>query len=271
MATPWVASLYADLFYYRAADPRVAAPPLEDEQTRAVLLPAPPRMEWDEPLRSQLNRDARLSVATLELDTGLMPIQPRPAWDEVDWQRWLGSQYQNQTQEADTGFLPFIPRPALDEVDWQQWRGSQYQNQSQEADFGLLPFIPTMVWDEFDWQKLAPAIPGWTDSRSPQTTTEEDLRSLPPAAPAAFDDGEGSRDFSEKRSWLESDVLLGVPLIPPLSWLDDTTSLFVYGSGSLAAFVPLDDFVNAPTGSGPFGSAPRGRSARFGFSITSFR
>jgi hypothetical protein len=35
--------------------------------------------------------------------------------------------------------------------------------------------------------------------------------------------------------------------------------------------VVLDEFVNAPSGSGTFGSAPRGRSMRFGFSISAFR
>ncbi len=229
--TPWVAGLYADLFAYKNADARATFQHLEDEQTRATLLPATPRMEWEEPQRWQLNRDVRLSVATLELDTGLVPILPRPAWDEVEWQHWFGSQYRNQTQEADAG-----PRP----------------------------LIPAKAWDEVDWQK-------WTETRFQQATTEQDTGLLPILLPSAFEDSESSRDFNEKRFWLESDVLLGVPFVPSTGWFDENAIGLTASYGSLAGMVMLDDFVDAPSGSGTFGSAPGGRSVRFGFSISNFR
>jgi hypothetical protein len=332
--TPWVAGLYADLFYYKNTDARATFQQLEDEQTRSTVVPVPPRQEWDEALRWQLSRDVRLSVATLEQDTGLLPILPRPAWDEVDWQRGFGSRYQSQTQEEDTGLLPVIPTRAWDEVDWQKWTETRLQQSTTEQDSGLLPILPSPAWDDWDWSKSfeprvsqqdadpwhvffaipqAPPTLGWDDwdwSRDyslpyvrpfdaepldfarpivtllaydendwprrfdwlygPQTT-EQDLPSLPPAAPSAFEDGEGSRDFTEKHFWLESDVLLGVPFVPVGGWFEESAIGFPAIPGSLAALVVMDDFVDAPSGSGSFGNAPRGRTARFGFSISTFR
>jgi len=61
------------------------------------------------------------------------------------------------------------------------------------------------------------------------------------------------------------------PILPLASWLDEPLAVLSGRAGTLAAMVPLDEFVNAPAGGGPFGSAPIGRSARFGFSISSFR
>lgn len=205
--TPWVAGLYADLFYYKNAEARAAFQQLVEEHTRTAFVPAAPRMEWDEPLRSQLNRDARLSVATQEQDTGPLPILPKPGWHEVEWQRWFGAQYRNQTQEADNG---------------------------------LQPIIPARAWDETDWQKWAPAGPGRTDTRSQQ----------------------------DDEPW---HTFFLVPQPPSAGWLDDSAVLVARSSGSLAAMVLLDEFVNAPSGSGPFGPAPRGRSVRFGFSTPGFR
>jgi len=339
--TPWVAGLYADLFYYKGTDPRIAFLPLEEELPRSAIVPAPPRMEWDEPLRWQSNHDTRVSVVTLELDTGLLPILPVRAWDEVDWQRWLGTQFQNQTLEADTGLLPSLPFPAWDEVDWQRWAENRLSQATTEEDFGLLPATPlpptnvgwedsswsksfdsrfsqqdddpwhtfflvpqpppTLGWDDWDWSKnYSPLFAKPTDAEpfdfalpivtllaydesdwqrrlewlySPQTA-EQDLPSQPPAAPSAFDDGEGSRDFSEKRFWLPpqaDNVLLGIPFTPPATWLDDGANPYMGSVGSLAAMLVLDDFVNAPSGGGIFGSAPGGRSVRFGFSIPAFR
>jgi len=228
--TPWVAGLYADLFAYKIADPRVTFQQLEDEQARATLVPVAPRVEGDEPLRWQLSRDVRLSVATVEQDTGLVPILPRPARDEVEWQRWGGAQYQNQTQEIDAGPLPLIPTRAWDELDWQH------------------------RWEGFFAQ-----------------TTEQDLLSQVPNPPAAFADGEESRDFTEKRFWLEGDVRIGIPLLPSTAWLEENAAAVVGSSGPLAAMVMMDEFVNAPSGGSTFGPAPRGRSVRFGFSIPAFR
>ena len=96
-------------------------------------------------------------------------------------------------------------------------------------------------------------------------------RVLLPTPPAAFDDGEASRDFTEKRFWLDSELLLGVPFVPSTGWLDESAMTYASNRGTLAAMVVLDEFVNAPAGGGTFGSAPRGRSARFGFVVPLFR
>lgn len=197
--TPWVASLYADLFAYKCTEARAAFQQLIEDQARTAFVPATPRMEWDEPLRWQLSRDARLGVATLEQDTGPLPILPKPGWDEVEWQRWFGSQYRNQTQEAETGLRPIVTLLAYDESDWAR---------------------------RFEWPY------------GPQTA-EQDQPSLP--------------------------ITLSV------SWLDESAFAYQGSPGSLAAMVLMDEFVNAPSGSSPFGPAPRGRSVRFGFSTPGFR
>lgn len=100
---------------------------------------------------------------------------------------------------------------------------------------------------------------------------EQDLPSQPPQAPLAFDDGQGSRDFTEKLFWTESDVLLGTPIVPFAGWSDESTGLFAPAQGTLAALVILDELVNAPTGGGSSVAAPRTRGSRLGFSISAFR
>jgi len=233
--TPWVAGLYADLFAYRIADARAFFPQLEDEQTRTALIPAVPRMEWDELFRWQGNREVRVSVLTVEQETGLLPVLPRPSRDDVEWQRWCGTQFQNQTQEIDSGVLPVLPLRAWEEPDWQEWADTRLQQITSEQDTGLLPIIslppPNLGWDDWDW----------------------------------------NRDFTEKRFWLDIDVLAVAPFLPSTSWLEETLGVFARNSGSLAAMVMLDEFVNAPSGGNTFGPAPRGRSVRFGLSISAFR
>jgi hypothetical protein len=173
---------------------------LADEWTPRVA--TPPLFEWDETQRWQLNRDARVNGATGEIDTGLLPIIPARAWDEVDWQRWTDSRIQQITSEQDTGLLPIISLPP-----------------------------PTRGWDDWDWDK----------------------------------------DFTEKRLWFESEALVGTPFLPSGSWLEESAAAFAGTSGSLAAMVMMDEFVNAPSGGTTFGPAPRGRSVRLGFSISAFR
>lgn len=134
---------------------------------------------------------------------------------------------------------------------------------AEPIDFARPIFTP-LAYDENDWPRRFEWL------YLPQTA-EQDQPSQPPGAPSAFDDGEGSRDFTEKRFWLESDVLLGVPFTPAIAWLDDGINPFAGSSGALAAMVLMDEFVNAPAGSSPFGGAAPGRSARFGFSISFFR
>ena len=140
-----------------------------------------------------------------------------------------------------------------------------------------------------------------------QLDDEWTRRILLPAAPVVLEDWTWSRDFSplfvkptdaepidfarpivtllayEETDWphrfdrlyatqtAESDALLGVPFTPSIVWLDDGANALAGNAGSLASMLVLDEFVNAPMGGSSFGPAPRGRSARFGFSISSFR
>lgn len=63
-----------------------------------------------------------------------------------------------------------------------------------------------------------------------------------------------------------SELLAAVPFVR------DEWEWFAFGTTrGLAALVPWDDFVNAPSSGGPVGPASGGRSARFGFSIAAFR
>ena len=94
------------------------------------------------------------------------------------------------------------------------------------------PVVTPLAYDESGWPRRFECL------YTPQSA-EQDLPNLPPNAPAAFDDGASAFAFSNP--------------------------------GSLAALVLLDEFVNAPAGGGTSGSAPLGRSVRFGFSIFSFR
>jgi hypothetical protein len=233
--TTWVAGLYADLFAYKNTDARAMLRQLEEEQSRAAVVPVLPRMEWDETFRWQVNRDVRVSVITLEQETGLLPVLPRPGRDEVECQRWFGSQVQNQTQEIDSGLLLILPLRAWEEPEWQKWADARLQLITSEQDTWLLPIIslppPTLGWDDWDWNK----------------------------------------DFTEKRLWFENEALVGAPFLPSTSWLEESAAAFARSSGSLGAMVMMDDFVNAPSGGSTFDPAPRGRSVRFGFSISAFR
>ena len=112
-----------------------------------------------------------------------------------------------------------------------------------------------------------------------QLDDEWTRRVLPPAAPVVLEDwfgslpaqpGKDSSSFYVKP--FDADPIDFVrPIVPQTNWLDDAAGGFGGRAGSLAAMLVLDEFVNAPTGSGPFGGAAPGRSARLGFSISSFR
>jgi hypothetical protein len=160
--------------------------------------------------------------------------------------------------------LPPTPPNAFEDWAWSKDFSWFYVKpiDAEPTDFAR-PIVAFRVGDEETWPRRF----DWL--YAPQTA-EQDLPSQPPRPPLAFEDGEGSRDFTEKRFWLESDVLLGVPRIVSTGWLDENAAAFRASAGSLAAMVVLDDFVNAPAGSSGFGAAPRGRSVRFGFSISAF-
>lgn len=136
----------------------------------------------------------------------------------------------------------------------------------------LLPAAPVVLED---WSGSLPAQPG--KDFSPFFVRPFDAEPFdfarPIITPLAYDENDWPRRFDCPYSpqTTESDVLLGIPFIPATAWMDDGASASSGIAGSLAAMLALDEFVNAPAGSGPFGGTVPGRSARFGFSISSFR
>jgi len=207
----------------------------EYEDRRVLLPPLPPvAQDFLDELHGYRNFDARAVFQQLEDDATRRILLPAPpnAYEDWLWSKDFSALYSK----------PFDAEP---------------------IDFAR-PIVTPLAYDENYWPRRF----DWLFA--PQTA-EQDLPSQPPNPPAAFEDGEGSRDFSEKRFWLEGDVLLGVPFTPSTAWMDESISSLAASSGSLAAMVMIDEFLDAPTGTGTFGGAPRGRSARFGFSISAFR
>ena len=171
-----------------------------------------------------------------------------------------------QQLEDDSTRRLVLPAPPNASEDW--WWSKDFSLlcvkpcDAEPIDFAR-PIVTQLAYDENDWQRRLERL------FAPQTT-EQDLPNQPPNPPAAFVDGEEARDFSERRFWLDGEVLLGIPMLPPAAWLEENAA-FAAGSGTLAAVLMMDEFVNAPSGGNTFGPAPRGRSVRFGFSISSFR
>ena len=127
------------------------------------------------------------------------------------------------------------PPSAFDEVDWQRFAGTWFTQTTTEADTGLTPIVPGRAWDEAEWQRAF----GWFAAFPAEDEQPERLPYTPPPAPnLGWDDFEWNHDF---------------------------------GARGLAMLVVLDDFVNAPAGSGPGGQTPRGRAARLGFAMPAFR
>ena len=213
----------------------------EYEDRRVLLPPLPPvAQDFLEELYGYKNLDARAIFQQLDDDWTrrvLLPVAPTIL---EDWAWSLPAQ-------AGKDFSLLYVKPF----------------DAEPVDFAR-PIVTLLSYDENVWPRRFE----WFFA--PQTA-EQDLPSLPPRAPASFEDGEGSRDFTEKHFWLDGDVLLGVPFAPSTGWFDEGALPFAGSSGSLAAMVLLDEFVNAPSGGSTFGPAPRGRSVRFGFSISAFR
>jgi hypothetical protein len=106
-----------------------------------------------------------------------------------------------------------------------------------------------------------------------QLDDEWTRRVLLPIAPSAFEDWTWSKDFSPVCAKpVDADPIdFARPIVPLMGWLDESVMPLLGRTGSLAAMVLLDEFVNAPTGGSIFGPAPLGRSVRLGFSISAFR
>jgi len=166
-------------------------------------------------------------------------------------------------------WLPLAPRPPLFEWDesqrWQLCREARWSQATAEIDTGLLPIIPKIVYDD-------------DPSRSFEIRSKQDdepwhtffLIPVPPPT-RGWDDWDWSRDFSIAYAKPpEAEPFdFSAPITPAFGWFEDSP-VFSGNAGSLAGMVVLDEFVNAPAAP-VFGPAPRGRSVRFGFSISSFR
>jgi hypothetical protein len=135
----------------------------------------------------------------------------------------------------------------------------------------LLPPLPPVAQDFVEELFVCRRV----DKRAlfQQLDDEWTRRVLLPVAPIALEDWTWSKNYSPVyvKPVEHERVEFARPILPPTGWQDESFALWPRRPGSLAAIVLLDEFVNAPVGGGTFGSAPGGRSARFGFSIASFR
>jgi len=127
------------------------------------------------------------------------------------------------------------PPSAFDEVEWQRFAGTWFSQATSEAETGLTPIVPGRAWDEADWQRAFASF----------------------AAFPAEDEQSERLPFTP-------------PPVPNLGW-DDFEWNHDFGARGLAMLAVLDDFVNAPAGSGSGGPAPRSRAARLGFAMPAFR
>jgi hypothetical protein len=133
-----------------------------------------------EDTEGQKNTDKRWSAQ--EEDLGSLPIIPILAWDEVDWQKFWGFGYSNQTQEQDTGLFPIIPGLAYDEDPSRSTDVRQQQDDEPWHTFFFIPVAPpTLGWDDWDWCKaFQVAFSG--------QTVEEDINPLPFISPFVFEE-----------------------------------------------------------------------------------
>jgi hypothetical protein len=147
------------------------------------LVPLPPLFERSENDRSQVYRDWRVTQATGEIDTGLLPIvpptihvdepsrsfetraqqeedpwhtffqisippPPTTGWDDYEGHRYTDWRYGNQTLEAEIVGSPILPAPGWDEVEWQKFWGLGYAGPTGEEDLGATPIIPGLAREE---------------------------------------------------------------------------------------------------------------------------
>jgi hypothetical protein len=131
--------------------------------------------------------------------------------------------------------LPGRPPSAFDELEWQRFTGRRFSQATGEAETGLAPILPARAWDETDWQR---AFAGFSVFPAEDEQPERLPFTPQPMPNLGWDDFEWSHDF---------------------------------GARGMAMLVVMDDFVNAPAGTGTGGQPPRGRAVRLGFAMPAFR
>lgn len=186
--------------------------------------------------------------------------------DDHDWNKYFATNIRSPLDD-ELAPQPFFPVMAFDEYDWNKNFELRYAPQTTEETLGALPIIPGLAYAE-DLSRSA-------DIRF--TASDDDpwhtFFSIPVPPPnLGWDDWDWSRDYSTAYAKPPEPEPFDFtrPIVTPLAY-DESAAFFPRSSGSLAAMVVLDEFVNAPAGSIPFGPAPSGRSVRFGFSISAFR
>jgi len=202
----WVAGLYGDLVMQSAPGARQGGLRWAETEERSVVLAALP------PVAEEFYNDL-FTYRFWEVRAGLQGIA------EFDARQVL---------------LPGAPA-AFDQVEWQRFAGTQVALATSEENAGLRPVIPLRAWDEADWQRAFAGLSAFL--------VEGERAAQVPSVP---------------------------PPVPNLGW-DDFEWGHDFGARGLGALVLMDEFVNAPLGSGTGGAAARGRAARFGFALPAFR
>jgi len=186
------------------------------------------------------NRQAPASLLDMEERRILLPPLPAEAeffYDELGG--YKATEFRAGLQanaEFDARWI-LLGRPptAFDEVEWQRFAGTWFAQTTSEAEPGLTPIVPGRAWDESEWQRAF----AWFAAFPAEDEQPERLPfTPPPVRNLGWDDFEWNHDF---------------------------------GARGLGMLVVMDEFVNAPTGGGTGGSAPRGRAARLGFTMPAFR
>ncbi|HLK02936.1 MAG TPA: hypothetical protein VKT53_00745 [Candidatus Acidoferrum sp.] len=185
-----------------------------------------------------------LNVRALEAEERSALLPPLPpgaenyyadlfAYKNSDTRAWLQLLLDEDTRRT---LLPPAPN-SFEDWTWSAWFGAVPARHSSDAEWSTFtpPALPpplNLGWDEFEWNKSF----GETGWRAASGGEEPAL------------------------------LFFSVPFVP-----DDAGALSLWGAQGFSGLLVMDEFVNAPTGGVGFGPAPKGRSVRFGFSISAFR
>jgi len=157
--TTWVAGLYNEVSVQPAPAARVAIfglPEFEDPGGRLPLMPAMAEEFCDELFGYKLWEQRTGLPGIAEFDARQMAPPHAPlAFDEVEWQRFAGTQFSQATSEAETGLAPIVPGRAWDETEWQRASARFAAFPLEDEQPEKLPFtpppVPNLGWDDFEW------------------------------------------------------------------------------------------------------------------------